>query len=42
MELMLLVIKVVESLTWRDEGNGHIRAIETLREWLALNGCPKL
>ena len=41
MELMLLVIKVVELLTWRDEGNGHIRAIETLREWLLLNGVPK-
>lgn len=41
MELMLLVIKVVELLTWRDEGNGHIRAIETLREWLMLNGVPK-
>ncbi|MHA2857952.1 hypothetical protein ACXZ7E_28435 [Paenibacillus lautus] len=41
MELMLLVIKVVELLTWRDEGNGHIRAIETLRQWLILNGVPK-
>ncbi|MGG3283545.1 hypothetical protein [Paenibacillus solani] len=41
MELMLLVIKVIELLTWRDEGNGHIRAIETLRQWLLLNGVPK-
>lgn len=41
MELMALIIKVVELLTWRDEGNGHIRAIETLRQWLLLNGVPK-
>ncbi|GAB6928533.1 hypothetical protein JCM10914A_25160 [Paenibacillus sp. JCM 10914] len=41
MELMLLVIKVVELLTWRDEGNGQVRAIETLRQWLLLNGVPK-
>lgn len=40
-ELMALIIKVVELLTWRDEGNGHIRAIETLRQWLLLNGVPK-
>lgn len=40
-ELMLLFIKVVELLTWKDEGNGHIRAIETLRQWLLLNGVPK-
>ncbi|WP_246246297.1 hypothetical protein [Paenibacillus lemnae] len=40
-ELMSLVIKVVELLTWRDEGSGHIRAIETLRQWLLLNGVPK-
>lgn len=40
-QLMLLVIKVIELLTWRDEGNGHIRAIETLRQWLLLNGVPK-
>ncbi|WP_234032900.1 hypothetical protein [Paenibacillus faecalis] len=41
MELMILIIKVIELLTWRDEGNGHIRAIETLRQWLLLNGVPK-
>lgn len=40
-ELMALIIKVVELLTWRDEGHGHIRAIETLRQWLLLNGVPK-
>ncbi|MFC7680488.1 hypothetical protein [Paenibacillus sp. GCM10028914] len=40
-ELMALIVKVVELLTWRDEGNGHIRAIETLRQWLLLNGVPK-
>lgn len=41
MELMDLIIKVVELLTWKDEGTGHIRAIETLRQWLLLNGVPK-
>lgn len=40
-DLMALIIKVVELLTWRDEGNGQIRAIETLRQWLLLNGVPK-
>ncbi|MBO2945905.1 hypothetical protein JJQ72_18145 [Paenibacillus sp. F411] len=39
--LMSLVIKVIELLTWRDEGSGHIRALETLRQWLLLNGVPK-
>ncbi|MFF3924277.1 SIR2 family protein [Paenibacillus lactis] len=41
LELTLLVIKVAELLTWKDEGNGHVRAIETLRQWLLLNGVPK-
>ena len=40
-ELIALIVKVIELLTWRDEGNGHVRAIETLREWLLSNGVPK-
>ncbi|WP_054956942.1 hypothetical protein [Paenibacillus dakarensis] len=40
-KLLALIVKVVELLTWRDEGNGQIRAIQTLRQWLLLNGVPK-
>lgn len=35
--LMALVIKVVELLTWRDRGDGQVEAIRAMREWLIEN-----
>ncbi|USB34535.1 hypothetical protein [Paenibacillus sp. YPG26] len=31
--LVALMIKVAELLTWRDGGNGKLKAIEALRQW---------
>lgn len=39
--LMLLVVQVIELLTWRDQGNGQAEAIRTMREWLINNGVPR-
>ena len=35
-----LIIKVIELLTWRDQGDGQTRAIQTVKEWLADSGKP--
>ena len=35
--LMALVIRVVELLTWRDKGDGQVEAIRAMREWLIEN-----
>jgi len=35
--LMALIIKVVELLTWRDNGDGQVEAIRAMREWLIEN-----
>lgn len=34
-EMMALLIKIVELLTWKDEGHGQIQAIEAARSWLS-------
>lgn len=34
-EMMALLIKIVELLTWKDEGQGQIQAIEAARSWLS-------
>lgn len=34
-EMMALLIKIVELLTWKDEGRGQIQAIEAARSWLS-------
>lgn len=36
-----LIIKVIELLTWRDQGDGQTRAIQTVKEWLAASGKPQ-
>ncbi|PZT54332.1 hypothetical protein [Paenibacillus silvae] len=36
-----LIIKVIELLTWRDQGDGQNRAIQTVKEWLAASGKPQ-
>ena len=33
--MMALLIKIVELLTWKDEGHGQIQAIEAARSWLS-------
>ncbi|KAA9006374.1 hypothetical protein F4V43_05320 [Paenibacillus spiritus] len=35
--LMSLIIKVIEQLTWRDQGNGQVEAIKMMRNWLIEN-----
>lgn len=36
-----LIIKVIELLTWRDQGDGQTRAIQTVKDWLATSGKPQ-
>ncbi|GIP20440.1 MULTISPECIES: hypothetical protein [Paenibacillus] len=38
--LVALMVKVAELLTWRDSGNGKIKAIEALRQWCIENEEP--
>ncbi|AKG35240.1 hypothetical protein [Paenibacillus durus] len=41
--LMMLIIKVIELLTWRDDGAGQVEAIKIMRQWLIENeGTPIL
>ncbi|MBY9081865.1 hypothetical protein KIH86_17350 [Paenibacillus sp. HN-1] len=35
--LMMLIIQVIELLTWRDDGAGQIEAIKVMRQWLVDN-----
>ncbi|MNB64193.1 hypothetical protein D3C81_607240 [compost metagenome] len=35
--LMMLIIQVIELLTWRDNGAGQIEAIKLMRQWLVDN-----
>lgn len=34
-EMMALLIKIIELLTWKDKGDGHVRAIEAAKSWLS-------
>ncbi|MDT3424498.1 transcription elongation factor Elf1 [Paenibacillus forsythiae] len=41
--LMMLIINVIELLTWRDKGDGQVEAIKAMRRWLIENeGTPVL